>query len=136
MISCSRGGRNTKILALAEAKGSFIAILLTGGEAHDCRGRAAFRRAKRRSAAHPRSPRLKAIIDDVNSRNPNMRAPGSGFRNRAFVTDRLLQASAERVFERPIWVNLDETRAIPHCLVPQLRMYYMHRTSLFSRRRR
>ena len=32
----SRGGRNTKIHALADAKGRLIAILLTGGEAHDC----------------------------------------------------------------------------------------------------
>ena len=28
--------RNTKIHALADAKGRLIAILLTGGEAHDC----------------------------------------------------------------------------------------------------
>ena len=32
----SRGGRNTKIHALADAKGRLIAILLSGGEAHDC----------------------------------------------------------------------------------------------------
>ncbi len=32
----SRGGRNTKVHALADAKGRLIAILLTGGEAHDC----------------------------------------------------------------------------------------------------
>ena len=32
----SRGGRNTKIHALADTKGRLIAILLTGGEAHDC----------------------------------------------------------------------------------------------------
>ena len=32
----SRGGRNTKIHALADAKGRLIAILLTGGDAHDC----------------------------------------------------------------------------------------------------
>jgi transposase len=32
----SRGGRNTKIHALADAKGRLIAILLTRGEAHDC----------------------------------------------------------------------------------------------------
>src|SRR5215471_18655852 len=31
-----RGGRNTKIHALADVKGRLIAILLTGGEAHDC----------------------------------------------------------------------------------------------------
>ena len=31
----SRGGRNTKIHALADAKGRLIAILLTGGQAHD-----------------------------------------------------------------------------------------------------
>jgi transposase len=35
-VGCSRGGRNTKIHALADAKGRLIAILLTGGEAHDC----------------------------------------------------------------------------------------------------
>ena len=35
-IGRSRGGRNTKIYALADAKGRLIAILLTGGEAHDC----------------------------------------------------------------------------------------------------
>ena len=32
----SRGGRNTKNHALADAKGRLIAILLTGDEAHDC----------------------------------------------------------------------------------------------------
>jgi transposase len=35
-IGRSRGGRNTKIHALADAKGRLIAILLTGGETHDC----------------------------------------------------------------------------------------------------
>ena len=35
-IGRSRGGRNTKIHALADAKGRFFAILLTGGQAHDC----------------------------------------------------------------------------------------------------
>ena len=34
-IGRSRGGRNTKIYALSDAKGRLIAILLTGGEAHD-----------------------------------------------------------------------------------------------------
>jgi transposase len=32
----SRGGRNTKIHALADVKGRLIAILLSTGEAHDC----------------------------------------------------------------------------------------------------
>ena len=32
-VGRSRGGRNTKIHALADAKGRLIAILLTGGEA-------------------------------------------------------------------------------------------------------
>jgi len=35
-IGRSRGGRNTKIHALAYAKGRLLAILLTGGKAHDC----------------------------------------------------------------------------------------------------
>jgi len=35
-VGRSRGGRNTKVHALADAKGRLIAILLTGGEAHDC----------------------------------------------------------------------------------------------------
>ena len=35
-IGRSRGGRNTKIHARADAKGRLLAILLTGGEAHDC----------------------------------------------------------------------------------------------------
>jgi IS5 family transposase len=35
-VGRSRGGRNTKIHALADAKGRLIAIPLTGGEAHDC----------------------------------------------------------------------------------------------------
>src|SRR5262252_2311545 len=35
-VGRSRGGRNTKIHALSDAKGRLIAILLTGGEAHDC----------------------------------------------------------------------------------------------------
>lgn len=35
-IGRSRGGRNTKIHAVADAKGRLLSILLTGGEAHDC----------------------------------------------------------------------------------------------------
>jgi transposase len=35
-IGRSRGGRNTKIHAIAEAKGRLLSILLSGGEAHDC----------------------------------------------------------------------------------------------------
>src|SRR5260370_9422952 len=35
-VGRSRGGRNTKIHALADAKWRLLAILLTGGEAHDC----------------------------------------------------------------------------------------------------
>jgi hypothetical protein len=34
-VSRSGGGRNSKIHALADAKGRFLAILLTGGQAHD-----------------------------------------------------------------------------------------------------
>ena len=36
LLANPRGGRNTKIHALADAKGRLLAILLTGGEAHDC----------------------------------------------------------------------------------------------------
>ncbi len=35
-VGRSRGGRNTKIHALADAKGRLLAVLLTGGQAHDC----------------------------------------------------------------------------------------------------
>ena len=35
-IGRSRGGRNTKIHAIADAKGRVLSILLSGGEAHDC----------------------------------------------------------------------------------------------------
>jgi transposase len=35
-IGRSRGGRNTKIHAIADAKGRLLSILLTAGEAHDC----------------------------------------------------------------------------------------------------
>ena len=35
-VGRSRGERNTKIHALADAKGHLIAILMTGGEVHDC----------------------------------------------------------------------------------------------------
>jgi len=35
-IGRSRGGRNTKIHALADAKGRLLSFLLTGGQAHDC----------------------------------------------------------------------------------------------------
>ena len=35
-LSAARGGRNTKIHALADANGRLIAVLLTGGQAHDC----------------------------------------------------------------------------------------------------
>ena len=36
-IGRSRGGRNTKIHALADARGRLLSLLLTGGQAHDCR---------------------------------------------------------------------------------------------------
>lgn len=48
-IGRSRGGRNTKIHALADAKGHLLSILLTGGEAHDCPP--ARRRIRRTTAA-------------------------------------------------------------------------------------
>src|SRR6266567_5786249 len=35
-VGRSRGGRNTKIHALADTKGRLLAILLTGAQAHDC----------------------------------------------------------------------------------------------------
>jgi hypothetical protein len=35
-IGRSRGGRNTKVHALADARGRLLAILVTGGEAPDC----------------------------------------------------------------------------------------------------
>ena len=35
-IGRSRGGRNTKIHAIADAKGRLLSILLSGGEIHDC----------------------------------------------------------------------------------------------------
>jgi Transposase DDE domain len=35
-VGRSSGGRTTKSHALADAKGRLIAILLTGGDAHDC----------------------------------------------------------------------------------------------------
>ena len=35
-VGRSRGGRNTKIHAIADAKGRLLSILLTGGQAHDC----------------------------------------------------------------------------------------------------
>ena len=36
LLAAHAGGRNTKIYALADAKGRLIAVLLTGGQAHDC----------------------------------------------------------------------------------------------------
>jgi transposase len=47
-IGRSRGGRNTKIHAIADAKGRLLSLLLTGGEAHDC---PAAKRLIRRSKA-------------------------------------------------------------------------------------
>ena len=35
-VGRSRGGRNTKIHAIADAKGRLLSVLLTGGDAHDC----------------------------------------------------------------------------------------------------
>ena len=35
-VGRSRGGRNTKIHAIADAKGRLPTFVLTGGEAHDC----------------------------------------------------------------------------------------------------
>jgi transposase len=35
-VGRSRGGRNTKIHAIANAKGRLVTFVLTGGEAHDC----------------------------------------------------------------------------------------------------
>jgi transposase len=35
-IGRSRGGRNTKIHAVADARGRLLSVLLTGGQTHDC----------------------------------------------------------------------------------------------------
>jgi transposase len=35
-VGRSRGGRNTKIHAIADAKGRLLSVLLSGGEVHDC----------------------------------------------------------------------------------------------------
>jgi len=35
-VGRSRGGRNTKIHAIGDAKGRLLSLLSTGGEAHDC----------------------------------------------------------------------------------------------------
>ena len=35
-IGRSRGGRNTKIHAIADAKGRLLSVLLSGGQTHDC----------------------------------------------------------------------------------------------------
>lgn len=35
-VGRSRGGRNTKIHTIADAKGRLLTFVLTGGEAHDC----------------------------------------------------------------------------------------------------
>src|ERR1700721_4507865 len=47
-VGRSRGGRNTKIHAIADAKGRLLSILLTGGETHD---RPVAERLIRRNAA-------------------------------------------------------------------------------------
>jgi transposase len=36
VLGRSRGGRNTKVHAIADARGRLLAILLSGGEVHDC----------------------------------------------------------------------------------------------------
>src|SRR5487761_323278 len=62
-IGRSRGGRNTKIHALADAKGRLLAILLTGGEAHDCPpAERLIRRVKRRSTATPWRKEFQLLI--------------------------------------------------------------------------
>jgi len=35
-VGRSRGGRNTKIHGITDAKGRLLSFVLTGGEAHDC----------------------------------------------------------------------------------------------------
>jgi hypothetical protein len=52
-IGRSRGGRNTKIHAIADAKGRLLSIPLTGGQAH----------AVRPVASHTRTPLGTGIID-------------------------------------------------------------------------
>jgi hypothetical protein len=73
-IGRSRGGRNTKIHALADAKGRLIAILLTGGEAHDCPvAEVSSEERIRRNACSPTRPtaaaQLREELQDRGTRN-------------------------------------------------------------------
>jgi transposase len=60
-----RGGRNTKFHALADAKGRLLAILLTGGEAHDCPVAERLRRRARRTLQPVPALREHPAVDGV-----------------------------------------------------------------------
>ena len=77
-VGRSRGGRNTKIHALADAKGRLLAILLTGGEAHDCpeqiEGLQAHRNSLRQAGAKLPGlclPRRRPCMVDLMSLHPS-----------------------------------------------------------------
>jgi transposase len=64
-VGRSRGGRNTKIHALADAKARLLAILLTGGEAHDCPVAERLRRRARRTLQPVPALREHPAVDGV-----------------------------------------------------------------------
>src|SRR5260370_36086924 len=74
-VGRSRGGRNTKIHALADAKGRLLATLVTGGEAHDC----------------PVEERL------IRRGKPSKRRPGDKAYDRAELREKLDDGATKRV---------------------------------------
>ena len=94
-VGRSRGGRNTKIHALADAKGRLIAILLTGGEAHDC---PVAERLIRRVKSAKRMLGDKAYDSAECARNWMNAEPGRSFQTAATGSNRSTSANASTSF--------------------------------------
>jgi transposase len=94
-VGRSRGGRNTKIHALADAKGRLIAILLTGGEAHDC---PVAERLIRKAKSVKRMLGDKAYDRPNCARNWINAEPGRSFQTAATGSNRSASASASTNF--------------------------------------
>jgi transposase len=91
-IGRSRGGRNTKIHALADAKGRLIAILLTGGEAHHhC---PVAERLIRRVKSPKRMLATRPMIAPNCAKNWMNAEPSRPFQTAAIASDRTASQSA------------------------------------------
>ena len=97
-IGRSRGGRNTKIHAIADAKGRLLSILLSGGEAHDCPPPSASSVAPRRPGSSRRQGlRQRAAGRWLKDRGTRAVVPNKSNRKQPFSFDRKAYKQRHRI---------------------------------------